>query len=60
MYFDLMNDPCLTLWRMYDKKKMYVNCMTEKKTNTGTKKTSSFYLEEDCACLMAERVIFEL
>lgn len=33
MSFDLMNDPCLTLWRMYDKKKMYVNCMTEKKTN---------------------------
>lgn len=33
MYFDLMNDPCLTLCRMYDKKKMYVNCMTEKKTN---------------------------
>lgn len=42
------------------KKEINLHKMTEKKTKLKKKKTSSVYLEEDCACSIAEKIIFEL
>lgn len=50
----------LDLMKGMIKKEINLHKMTEKKKKLKKKKTSFVYLEEDCACSMAEGIIFEL